>query len=198
MPNIRSQRGKRFERDIEDEFNYVKNKQTGEMVRTNWFAKVLGNASTKLPDLCIVNNIGDIMIAIEAKSTVGNMVYIPLDEIQRCESWVEMLSRYQTRHIVFAFKFGARRSKNSKIYNTRTQPKYYYFIVKYLTRHIDSLKHISCDENGTIRITFDRDPDNEGRFMMTDDFMKFEKRCTSITELKTWLMKKSIENNKKS
>lgn len=197
MPNIRSARGKKFERDIEDEFNFVKNKETGERVRTNWFATVLGSASTKLPDLCIVNNISGIMIAVEAKSTIGNIAYIPLDEIQRCIKWTEMLAKYETARVVFAFKFGARRSKNSKIYNTRKQPKYYYFIVKYFTRHLDLLKHISCDEDGAIRITFDRDPDEKNRFMLTDDFMKFDKRVYSITELKTVLMELAINDMKK-
>lgn len=92
----RRQRGYAFETSIAKLFN-----------KSNyWIAKRLGSPSTNLPDVMAVNNTHLTMISMEAKSTVGDVAYIPQDQIERCIEWNSNFYIYKNQIVILAFKFG--------------------------------------------------------------------------------------------
>jgi len=93
---IRRQRGYAFENAIVQKLNGF----------SNWSAKRLGSPSTALPDVMGINDMYKTVIAIEAKSTVSNLVYVPQDQIERCRDWVNQFGVYNTKKVILAFKFG--------------------------------------------------------------------------------------------
>ena len=103
----RRQRGYAFENSIVKKFNDSGN---------GWFAKRLGSPSTNLPDVMGVNNFYKTVIAIEAKSTVCNLVYVPQDQIERCRDWVNQFGVYDTKKVILAFKFGQVPNKRKLTY----------------------------------------------------------------------------------
>lgn len=92
----RRQRGYVFENTIVQKLNGS----------SNWSAKRLGSPSTALPDVMGINNVYKTVIAIEAKSTVGNLVYVPQDQVERCRDWVNQFGVYDSKIVILAFKFG--------------------------------------------------------------------------------------------
>jgi Holliday junction resolvase len=75
----------------------------------------LGGSSTGLPDIVAVNNDAGIL-------------YVPLDQIERCLMVRNMFSIYPERHIILAFKFMGKkrfRRKNETIYESRRLIEYY-------------------------------------------------------------------------
>lgn len=92
----RRQRGYAFENAIVQKLNGC----------SYWSAKRLGSPSTALPDVMGINDMYKTVIAIEAKSTHSNMVYVPQDQIERCRDWVNQFGVYDTKTVVLAFKFG--------------------------------------------------------------------------------------------
>ena len=92
----RRSRGYSFEKQLVDTFNKTE----------GWTARRLGGSSTGLPDIVITENNKSILYAIECKSGESNILYIPFDQISRCE-WIteKFLRIYENRYIVFAFKF---------------------------------------------------------------------------------------------
>ena len=92
----RRQRGYAFENTIVLKLNS----------HSNWSAKRLGSPSTALPDVMGINNIYKTVIAIEAKSTHSNLVYVPQDQIERCRDWVNQFGVYDVKKVILAFKFG--------------------------------------------------------------------------------------------
>jgi len=92
----RRQRGYTFENTIVKKLNDS----------SNWSAKRLGSPSTALPDVMGINDMYKTVIAIEAKSTLGNLVYIPQDQIERCKDWVNQFGVYDIKIVILAFKFG--------------------------------------------------------------------------------------------
>ena len=96
MTNLRRSRGYVFENTIVKILNDS----------SNWGGVRLGSPSTKLPDVMGINNMYKTVIAIEAKSTVGNLVYVPQDQIERCINWVNQFGVYDVKIVILAFKFG--------------------------------------------------------------------------------------------
>jgi len=193
MTNLRRSRGYSTEYKIVQEFNYVKNKETGEDVRTNWNATRLGGSSTGLPDIVITNNISNILVSMEVKSTVGDQAYIPIDQIKRCEYIIHKFLIYQTKKVVFAFKFtGGKRVIGHKLPNgkfktvKRTKSQFYYYVVKYF-KDLEGVENLFCFEDGRLEIR-GQIVDKNGKTKSFDDFMVIEKRLESVPELKQYLM----------
>lgn len=93
-----------------------------------WRARRLGGSSTGLPDIVAVNNDAGILLTIEAKSGTSDILYVPLDQIERCLMVRNMFSIYPERHIILAFKFMGKkrfRRKNETIYESRRLIEYY-------------------------------------------------------------------------
>ena len=88
----------------------------------------MGGSSTGLPDIVAVNNEAGILLTIEAKSGTSDILYVPLDQIERCLIVRKMFGIYPERHIILAFKFMGKkrfRRKNETVYESRRLIEYY-------------------------------------------------------------------------
>jgi len=88
----------------------------------------LGGSSTGLPDIVAVNNNAGILLTIEAKSGTSDILYVPVDQIERCLLVRNMFGIYPERHIILAFKFMGKkrfRRKNETVYESRRLIEYY-------------------------------------------------------------------------
>ena len=74
----------------------------------------MGGSSTGLPDIVAVNNDSGILLTIEAKSGTSNILYVPLDQIERCIIVRNMFEIYPERHIILAFKLWAKKGLDAK------------------------------------------------------------------------------------
>ncbi len=116
--NIRRSRGYNFEHSLVERFNRC----------PKYFARRLGGSSTGLPDIVAVNNHAGILLTIEAKSGTSDILYVPLDQIERCLMVRNMFGIYPERHIILAFKFMGKkrfRRKNETVYQSRRLIEYY-------------------------------------------------------------------------
>ena len=117
MANIRRSRGYNYEHTLVQRLN-----------NGQWRARRLGGSSTGLPDIVAVNNDAGTLLTIEAKSGTSDILYVPLDQIERCIIVRNMFSIYPQRHIIFAFKFMGKkrfRRKNETVYESRRLIEYY-------------------------------------------------------------------------
>jgi Holliday junction resolvase len=117
LGNIRRSRGYNYEHALVQKLN------NGE-----WRARRLGGSSTGLPDIVAVNNDSGTLLTIEAKSGTSDILYVPLDQIERCIVVRNMFSIYPERHIILAFKFIGKkrfRRKNETVYESRRLMEYY-------------------------------------------------------------------------
>ena len=78
------------------------------------------------------------MIAIECKSGYDNRLYVPRDQIVRCQEWSQNFNMYNPVALL-AFKFAA---------NGKRKLKYVY---KEVPQDEAPDKHYSCDYEGVIR-----------------------------------------------
>lgn len=88
----------------------------------------MGGSSTGLPDIVAVNNDAGILLTIEAKSGTSDILYVPLDQIERCLIVRNMFGIYPQRHIILAFKFMGKkrfRRRNETVYESRRLIEYY-------------------------------------------------------------------------
>jgi Holliday junction resolvase len=108
-----------------------------------WIGRRLGGTSTGLPDIVATHEKSDTLISLEAKSTVGNHVYVPHDQILRCGDILKMFSKYDNKHVVFAFKFSGK---------TKARPLRYYFLVCNLLGSLSDIESIGCNYKGDIKI----------------------------------------------
>ena len=117
MGNIRRSRGYNYEHTLVQRLN-----------NGYWSARRLGGSSTGLPDIVAVNNDAGILLTIEAKSGTSDILYVPLDQIERCLVVRNMFGIYPERHIILAFKFMGKkrfRRKNETVYESRRLIEYY-------------------------------------------------------------------------
>ena len=117
MGNIRRSRGYNYEHALVQRLN-----------NGQWRARRLGGSSTGLPDIVAVNNDAGTLLTIEAKSGTSDILYVPLDQIERCIIVRNMFSIYPQRHIILAFKFMGKkrfRRKNETVYESRRLIEYY-------------------------------------------------------------------------
>jgi Holliday junction resolvase len=117
LGNIRRSRGYNYEHTLVLRLN-----------NGQWRARRLGGSSTGLPDIVAVNNDSGTLLTIEAKSGTSDILYVPLDQIERCIMVRNMFSIYPERHIILAFKFIGKkrfRRKNETVYESRRLMEYY-------------------------------------------------------------------------
>jgi Holliday junction resolvase len=117
LGNIRRSRGYNYEHTLVQRLN-----------NGQWRARRLGGSSTGLPDIVAVNNDAGILLTIEAKSGTSDILYVPLDQIERCIIVRNMFGIYPQRHIILAFKFMGKkrfRRKNETVYESRRLIEYY-------------------------------------------------------------------------
>ena len=74
-----------------------------------WKGFRLGSPSVALPDILAVNNKKSIIYTIEAKSGTGTTLQVPHDQIARCLKWTNTFEVYDTRKVILAFKFLAKK-----------------------------------------------------------------------------------------
>ena len=138
MGNIRRSRGYNYEHTLVQRLN-----------NGQWRARRLGGSSTGLPDIVAVNNDAGILLTIEAKSGTSDILYVPLDQIERCLIVRNMFGIYPERHIVLAFKFMGKkrfRRKNETVYESRRLMEYYK--VADIVVGMKSLPIIKCTYDG--------------------------------------------------
>ena len=142
----RRNRGYNWEDTIVKRFN----------AKEGWSAVRLGGASTKLPDVFLINNDMKTVIAVEAKSTTTNTCRIPAEQIQRCLDWVEKFKVYDERQVMFAFKFSQVKRISSDRKDTRKLKEYFCF-----WDETQTLSEYICDYDGNL---FQRnDDDDDGK-----------------------------------
>lgn len=101
----------------------------------DWCARRLGGSSIGLPDIVATNNTKSILYSIEAKSGEDNILYVPADQIQRCQDITDKFLRiYNQRWIVFAFKFKG----------TKTRKLQYRIIPCDLSHYCTDLNDMKC------------------------------------------------------
>jgi Holliday junction resolvase len=138
LGNIRRSRGYNYEHTLVQRLN-----------NGQWRARRLGGSSTGLPDIVAVNNDAGILLTVEAKSGTSDILYVPLDQIERCLIVRNMFGIYPERHIVLAFKFMGKkrfRRKNETVYESRRLMEYYK--VADIVVGMKSLPIIKCTYDG--------------------------------------------------
>jgi hypothetical protein len=96
-----------------------------------------------------VNNAAGIMLTIEAKSGTSDILYVPLDQIERCLMVRNMFGIYPTRHIILAFKFMGKkrfRRKRETVYESRRLVEYYK--IADIVANMKALPIIKCTYDG--------------------------------------------------
>ncbi len=96
-----------------------------------------------------VNNDSGILLTIEAKSGTSDILYVPLDQIERCIIVRNMFGIYPQRHIILAFKFMGKkrfRRKNEIVYESRRLLEYYK--VADIVTGMKTLPIIKCTYDG--------------------------------------------------
>ncbi|MFP3224659.1 MAG: hypothetical protein RXR30_02500 [Nitrososphaeria archaeon] len=74
-------------------------------IKKGWKAVRLGSPSVNLPDVLAINDQKNMIIAIEAKASKGDKIYVPLAEINRLFNFLEMFGAYKRKEAVLAIKF---------------------------------------------------------------------------------------------
>lgn len=153
---LRSARGYRFEKK-----HIVK-----ELNKDGWICERLGGTSMGMPDEIATNNDRGILLAFEAKSTVGNYCYVPNDQLERCKKIYKMFNYYWTKYIVLAFKFaGIKKYRKLR----------YYFFILHPPYNFDNIQNVRCSYDG--KIVFNG---------ITDKDIISYSICHSIEELKKY------------
>ena len=164
MATMRHKRGYAFEKYITKNINDDK-----------WDSRILGGASTGLPDVVATNNFESILFSIEAKSTVGNKSNIPQDEFIRCTKILSWLSTYEHKYVILAFKFGAGKVKPGLEQRNKADVKFYYYLIS-SAFNVHNLKYIYANDQGKIWWTLNE----KGK----DETCLFYEMFTSLDELK--------------
>jgi len=131
----RRNRGYVFETSVVKKFN-----------DSGWDSKRLGSPSTHLPDFDALDNFHKVVVAGEAKSTIGDYAYVPSDQIQRCIDWVNRLDVYQHKYVILAFKFGQTR----KITKGKSESKKLRFFYKVWPHKKVAATKVRCSYDGNI------------------------------------------------
>jgi Holliday junction resolvase len=91
----------------------------------DWKAFRLGSPSVGLPDILAVSTKSSTIFTIEAKSGTTNSLVVPYDQILRCLKWTETFELYDTRKVIFAFKFLSKKRIGLGLYEKRELREYY-------------------------------------------------------------------------
>jgi len=115
VARIRRQRGYNWEDTLVKRFNRL----------DDWHAFRLGSPSTGLPDVLAVNSKLKSIFTIEAKSGTSTSLYVPFDQIERCQRWVKTFELYKHRKIILAFKFLSKKRIGKSKYERRELREFY-------------------------------------------------------------------------
>ncbi len=70
-----------------------------------WASIRLGSPSMHLPDVMAVSNKGNAMVAVEAKSSMGDRIVVRRDQVLRLFEFLSVFKAYKHRIPVIAIKF---------------------------------------------------------------------------------------------
>ncbi len=115
IARTRRQRGYNWEDTLVKRFNSSE----------NWKAFRLGSPSIALPDVLAVNTRDSMLFAIEAKSGTSTSLPVPVDQIERCQKWVNTFDIYKDRKVVLAFKFLSKKRIGQGEYESRELREFY-------------------------------------------------------------------------
>ncbi|MEM3006797.1 MAG: resolvase [Candidatus Nitrosotenuis sp.] len=115
IARTRRQRGYHWEDTLVKRFNAT----------DDWKAFRLGSPSVGLPDILAVSTKNSTIFTIEAKSGTTNSLVVPYDQILRCLKWIDTFELYNTRKVVFAFKFLSKKRIGLGTYEKRELREYY-------------------------------------------------------------------------
>ena len=135
VSKTRRQRGYQWEDTLVKRFNAL----------NSWKAFRLGSPSVALPDILCVNNHESKIFTIEAKSGTGTSLMVPFDQISRCMNWTENFTVYDTRKVIFAFKFLSKKRIGKGEYEKRELREYYK-----IWDNTQPLNNIVCKYDGTV------------------------------------------------
>jgi Holliday junction resolvase len=140
IARTRRQRGYHWEDTLVKRFNSLE----------GWKGFRLGSPSVGLPDILAISTKNSTIFTIEAKSGTTNSLVVPFDQIIRCLKWVDNFELYQTREVIFAFKFLSKKRIGLGEYEKRELREYY--------KIWDRSKQISdfaCNYDGTTHSIID-------------------------------------------
>jgi Holliday junction resolvase len=115
IARTRKHRGYHWEDTLVKRFNAL----------SDWKAFRLGSPSVALPDILAVSTKNSTIFTIEAKSGTTNSLVVPFDQIMRCLRWTDNFELYQTRKVVFAFKFLSKKRIGLGEYERRELREFY-------------------------------------------------------------------------
>lgn len=115
IARTRRQRGYNWEDTLVKRFNAM----------PDWKAFRLGSPSVGLPDILVVSTKHSTIFTIEAKSGTMNSLTVPYDQIQRCLKWTDTFEIYETRKVIFAFKFLSKKRIGLGQYEKRELREFY-------------------------------------------------------------------------
>ncbi len=111
----RRQRGYHWEDTLVKRFNAL----------DGWKAFRLGSPSVALPDILVVSTQNSTIFTIEAKSGTVSSLPVPRDQVERCLKWAQTFDIYNTRKVLFAFKFLSKKRIGVGEYESRELREYY-------------------------------------------------------------------------
>lgn len=115
LARTRRSRGYHWEDTLVKRFNALE----------DWKAFRLGSPSVGLPDILAVSTKNSTIFTIEAKSGTTNSLVVPSDQIERCLRWIDTFELYETRKVVFAFKFLSKKRIGLGEYEKRELREYF-------------------------------------------------------------------------
>ncbi|HIH46023.1 MAG TPA: resolvase, partial [Candidatus Nitrosotenuis sp.] len=115
IARTRRQRGYHWEDSLVKRFNSLE----------GWKGFRLGSPSVGLPDILALSSKNSTIFTIEAKSGTTNSLVVPYDQIIRCLKWVDNFELYETREVIFAFKFLSKKRIGLGEYEKRELREFY-------------------------------------------------------------------------
>ena len=115
IARTRRQRGYHWEDTLVKRFNSLE----------GWKGFRLGSPSVGLPDILVLSSKNSTIFTIEAKSGTTNSLVVPYDQIIRCLKWVDNFELYETREVIFAFKFLSKKRIGLGEYEKRELREFY-------------------------------------------------------------------------
>jgi Holliday junction resolvase len=164
IARTRRQRGYHWEDTLVKRFNALE----------DWKGFRLGSPSVGLPDILAVSTKNSTIFTIEAKSGTTNSLVVPFDQILRCLKWTDTFELYETREVVFAFKFLSKKRIGLGLYEKRELREYYKVWDK-----SNRISDFACNYDGTTYSIIDA---KRERLELEDYQMPFSSKNTRISE----------------
>ena len=164
IARTRRQRGYHWEDTLVKRFNAL----------DDWKGFRLGSPSVGLPDILAVSTKNSTIFTIEAKSGTTNSLVVPFDQILPCLKWTDTFELYETREVVFAFKFLSKKRIGLGLYEKRELREYYKVWDK-----SNRISDFACNYDGTTYSIIDA---KRERLELEDYQMPFSSKNTRISE----------------